>query len=429
LPHYDEELADYDWYKYDRDTYVTQLENYRPNYFVSKQPYKTKLSLFKYDFKTNEQLTTYEPKRIFEMNDENTKSYQPKHQDLFTLLLLQSHRIKIDRSADHVNVSCLADFLIDQASMSESSLTLMHQIRDLAMFNFNLNDEMRKYYQPKSVKQSWNKNHMLNYKKANQVGYGKQTAELWFNSNFNSVKLARRKKMRKERSLFFYETSDVMSSPFYDYGVPNEKPSKNFYTVRLIVGPVRIEEPYEQSLVSCDLDLINSDDVNLDHRSRVFKYLFKEDIGIDKDEQDRANNVDGFVLVSELSEEYDGKSVKPADYADDPQWLETTVPTAEDLAANVTGVPEISLVNFIPRFTVDNMNETLLEEETEASTESLVQPFFSRNTQEEERVRKPTLLFLLDNQKDDSSSRGYSFLINLNVYFITAILSSFFYLI
>ena len=56
LPHYDEELADYDWYKYDRDTYVTQLENYRPNYFVSKQPYKTKLSLFKYDFKTNEQV-------------------------------------------------------------------------------------------------------------------------------------------------------------------------------------------------------------------------------------------------------------------------------------------------------------------------------------------------------------------------------------
>ena len=89
------------------------------------------------------------------MNNENTKSYQPKHQYLFTLLLLQSHRIKIDRSADHVNVSCLADFLIDQASMSESSLTLMHQIRDLAMFNFNLNDEMRKYYQPKSVKQSW----------------------------------------------------------------------------------------------------------------------------------------------------------------------------------------------------------------------------------------------------------------------------------
>ena len=64
---------------------------------------------------------------------------------------------------------------------------------------------------------------MLNYKKANQVGYGKQTAELWFNSNFNSVKLARRRKMRKERSLFFYETSDVMSSPFYDYIEPNEK--------------------------------------------------------------------------------------------------------------------------------------------------------------------------------------------------------------
>jgi hypothetical protein len=64
--------------------------------------------------------------------------FQPKHQDLFTLLLLQSHRIKIERSVDHVNVSCLADFLIDQASMSESSLTLMHHIRDLAMFNLKV---------------------------------------------------------------------------------------------------------------------------------------------------------------------------------------------------------------------------------------------------------------------------------------------------
>jgi len=284
----------------------------------------------------------------------------------------------------------------------------MHHIRDLAMFNLNLNDEMRKYYQPKPVKQSWNKNHMLNYKKANQVGYGKQTADLWFSSNFNSVKLARRRKMRKERSLYFYETNDVMSSPFYDYLEPNEKPSKSFYTVRLIVGPVKIEEPFEQSLVSCDLDLINSDDVNLDHRSRVFKYLFKEDIGIDKDEQDRTNNnSDGFVIVSELTEEYAGKSAKSENYADYSQFLETVTLIADELATNATD-PEISLVNFIPRFTVDNINETNLEK-TEESPEST--SFLSLNVQEEERARKPTLLFLLDNQKDDSSGGG-RFLIN-----------------
>lgn len=116
---------------------------------------------------------------------------------------------------------------------------------------------------------------MLNYKKANQVGYGKQSGTLWFNSNFNSVKLSRRR-MRKERSLFFYDANDQLhSSPFYDYEVVNEKPTKSFYTVRLVVGPVKIQAPYEQSLVSCDLDLINSDDVNLDHRSRVFKCAYK----------------------------------------------------------------------------------------------------------------------------------------------------------
>lgn len=60
LPHYDQELIDYDWYKYDRDTYVTRLENYKPNYFVSKQPYKTKLTLFNYDYKTNEQVNVFQ---------------------------------------------------------------------------------------------------------------------------------------------------------------------------------------------------------------------------------------------------------------------------------------------------------------------------------------------------------------------------------
>ena len=74
-------------------------------------------------YKCNKKLTTYEPKRIFEMNDENTKSYQPKHQDLFTLLLLQSHRIKIDRSADHVNVSCLADFFRGWAASLQQGTT------------------------------------------------------------------------------------------------------------------------------------------------------------------------------------------------------------------------------------------------------------------------------------------------------------------
>ena len=150
LPHYDKELIDYDWYKYDKDTYVTKLDNYRPNYFVSKQPYKTKLTLFNYDFHTHDQLTTYEPRRIFDFND----SDKPTHRDLFTLLLLQSHRIRIDRDKDYANVTCLADFLIDQSSMDDSSIDLLHKIKDLALFNINLNTELHNYME-KPLKQPW----------------------------------------------------------------------------------------------------------------------------------------------------------------------------------------------------------------------------------------------------------------------------------
>ena len=124
--------------------------------------------------------------------------------------------------------------------------------------------------------------------------------------------------------------------------------------------------------------------------------MFKEDVGIDKDELDREKNEDGFVVVSELSEKYEGKPAKPADYADDQAWLSTTVRSPEDLAANVTEETEISLVNFIPRFTVDSLNDTFSEEEPESSTESV--SFSSQNIEDQERVRKPTLLFLLDNQ-------------------------------
>ena len=98
-------------------------------------------------------MTTYEPRRVFDYSDSTEK--EAKHQDLFTLLLLQSHRIRIDRGTNYANVTCLADFLIDKNSMAESSIDLLHQIKDLAMFNMNVNDEMRKYYQERQGKQSW----------------------------------------------------------------------------------------------------------------------------------------------------------------------------------------------------------------------------------------------------------------------------------
>lgn len=422
LPHYDKELIDYDWYKYDEDTYVTKLDNYRPDYFVSKQPYKTKLTIFKYDFKTHEQLTTYEPKRIFDFND----SAKLKHRDLFTLLLLQSHRIRIDRAQDYANVTCLADFLIDQSSMEESTVDLLHQIKDLALFNMNLNDEMVNYLE-RPLKQSWSKNHLLNFKKANRVGYGKQAQQAWKHAS-GTIKLARRR-LRKQRSLFYYDTSELNNN-MYDYETELDN-QKMFYRIRLGLGPVRIEAPFEQSLISCDLDLINADDVNLDHRSRVFKYMFKEDIGLDKDDLDQEYE-DGFVIVPELSGTFEEatrpfetttESTTTSTSSSTTSPFESTTPTTTTTATtSTTTETEPSIATFIPRYLIQT-NDTY-EDETQAVSTTTSQTF---EVVANERIKRPTLLFLLDNPPKNSPSDDYSnlsqkFNSNFNLVILNALL-------
>lgn len=52
--------SSYNWFKYDQYMYVTQLPNFKPDYYVSKQKYKSELTIFSYDQRTHEPLTTYE---------------------------------------------------------------------------------------------------------------------------------------------------------------------------------------------------------------------------------------------------------------------------------------------------------------------------------------------------------------------------------
>ena len=61
VSHPDASVSEYDWFKYDQNKYVTSLDTYRPNYFVSMEGFKSELTLFNYDALTHEQLTTYEP--------------------------------------------------------------------------------------------------------------------------------------------------------------------------------------------------------------------------------------------------------------------------------------------------------------------------------------------------------------------------------
>ena len=78
--------------------------------------------------------------RLSQMNDSN-----------FTPVFLQSHGIRVDRGQDYLNISCLADFLVDKKTMDESLIDLLEQIKDKTLFNLN----MRLNLFENSNKQSW----------------------------------------------------------------------------------------------------------------------------------------------------------------------------------------------------------------------------------------------------------------------------------
>jgi hypothetical protein len=53
--------SEFGWFRYDQKCYVSDMPNYKGNYFVSKEQHGSDLTIFKYNSKTHEQLTTYEP--------------------------------------------------------------------------------------------------------------------------------------------------------------------------------------------------------------------------------------------------------------------------------------------------------------------------------------------------------------------------------
>lgn len=182
-----------------------------------------------------------------------------------------------------------------------------------------------------------------------------------------------------------------------------------FYKIRLGVGPIRIDAPFEQSLISCDLDLINADDVNLDHRSRVYKYLFKEDIGIDKDDLDKEYD-EGLVIVAELSENYENKNEQTETTTESTSTTTTTITTSAFDESTVlndnSSSTAASIARFIPRYIDKNdeeSNEDNNNNDENTTTESTTtEKSFVEDEETKERIKRPTLLFLLDNPNKSS---------------------------
>jgi hypothetical protein len=60
------------------------------------------------------------------------------------LAYLQSHRIKIDRDEQnsHVNITCIADILVDETSLNING-RLVDEMKKLAVFKVNLEEETK----------------------------------------------------------------------------------------------------------------------------------------------------------------------------------------------------------------------------------------------------------------------------------------------
>ena len=170
--------------------------------------------------------------------------------DFFTLIYLKSHRLRIDRDQDNkaANVTCIADFLVDQNSIKIDA-HLVDQMKHLALFKINLNEptraDFKEFTRRIRRKNEWERSGL---------------AKSWLAGKHERVTRAA--------------------------GEQERTPNKMIMNVRLSFGPIQVVQPFRERLVSCNLDLISADYVNLDFHNKIYKFLSREDIGLDKNPED-----------------------------------------------------------------------------------------------------------------------------------------------
>jgi len=265
--HTDMVSPDYDWFKFDNQAFVTQLPNYKPNYFVSKENKKSELSIFSYDTKTHEPLTTYEPMQMSKFKKEPVTDQVLEY---FQLVFLKSHRIRIDRDEANTgaNVTCIADFLVDQKTM-EINPDLVEEMKNLALFRVDLEEPTQGDY--------------IQFKK--RIHRRNMMQDKLYAKIHNANKL---------------DTSDLSSKTkrFRRSNWSTDQFNKVIMNIRLSFGPIYVPQPINERLISCSLDLVNLETVQLDYQNKVFKFLSKNDIGLDKNADDMVPSISTNMIES-----------------------------------------------------------------------------------------------------------------------------------
>lgn len=123
----------WDWLRLNDNKYVSKMTDLLKNYLVTETSDKVSLTLLNYNNLTHEQLGSYEPRltqtvvaedgeKIVELKPSNSNK-----RDIFTTAYLKAHYIKTEKFPERIKVTCVADFLIANTTMTDTIMSMMER--------------------------------------------------------------------------------------------------------------------------------------------------------------------------------------------------------------------------------------------------------------------------------------------------------------
>lgn len=119
----------WDWLRLNDNKWVSQMDGLLKSYLVRESTDAASLVILNYDNKTHEQLGSYEPRlmhkegslieSVIELGSAGVAMSSNKR-DIFTLAYLKDHYIKSEKFPDRIKVTCIADFLIANSTLTDT---------------------------------------------------------------------------------------------------------------------------------------------------------------------------------------------------------------------------------------------------------------------------------------------------------------------
>lgn len=127
------EGGSWDWLRLHDNKFVSKMDDLMKNYLVSETKDKANLVVLNYNNRTHEQLGSYEPRFVRKDGSDGangasgervvelvTSAGASNKRDIFTLAYLKDHYMKTEKFPDRIKVTCIADFLIANTSMTDT---------------------------------------------------------------------------------------------------------------------------------------------------------------------------------------------------------------------------------------------------------------------------------------------------------------------